>query len=90
MGQGAGSWVSKIRTCPQGIIDMLNSRACRSAIMFNDELSKEQCEAIVCRLADCAFPFQCAHGRPSLVPLVDLGSLGLFGAQEIGNVSGSF
>lgn len=74
-----GTWVSKIRTCPQGIIDMLNSRACRSAIMFNDELSKEQCAVIISRLAECDFPFQCAHGRPSLVPLVDLRSLGSFG-----------
>jgi DNA mismatch repair protein MLH3 len=23
-------------------------------------------------LASCKFPFQCAHGRPSLVPLVNL------------------
>jgi DNA mismatch repair protein MLH3 len=68
-------WLQRIHTCPQGIIDMLNSRACRSAIMFNDELSKEQCEVLVRRLAGCKFPFQCAHGRPSLVPLVDLGRL---------------
>jgi len=54
---------------------MLNSRACRSAIMFNDELSNEQCRVLIKRLADCAFPFQCAHGRPSLVPLVDLAVL---------------
>jgi len=43
--------------------------------MFNDELSKEQCEVLVGKLAACKFPFQCAHGRPSLVPLVDLGRL---------------
>jgi DNA mismatch repair protein MLH3 len=70
------SWVTKIHSCPQGIIDMLNSRACRSAIMFNDELSNDQCTTLISRLAECAFPFQCAHGRPSLVPLVDLGTLG--------------
>jgi len=67
-----------IHNCPQGIIDMLNSRACRSAIMFNDELSREQCEVLVRRLAGCVFPFQCAHGRPSLVPLVDLGNLSAY------------
>jgi len=61
---------------------MLNSRACRSAIMFNDELSHEQCKVLIRRLADCAFPFQCAHGRPSLVPLVDLAVL------DMGNASG--
>jgi DNA mismatch repair protein MLH3 len=70
-----GDWLQRIHTCPQGIIDMLNSRACRSAIMFNDELSKVQCEVLVGKLAACKFPFQCAHGRPSLVPLVDLGRL---------------
>lgn len=69
------SWVAKIRTCPQGIIDMLNSRACRSAVMFNDELSHDQCKTLISRVAECSFPFQCAHGRPSLVPLVDLGLL---------------
>lgn len=60
--------------CPRGILEMLHSRACRSAIMFNDVLSAGECEHLVRRLARCAFPFQCAHGRPSLVPLVDLGS----------------
>ncbi|KAL6824450.1 hypothetical protein J3E69DRAFT_292050 [Trichoderma sp. SZMC 28015] len=60
--------------CPRGILELLHSRACRSAIMFNDALSAEECEQLVRRLAKCAFPFQCAHGRPSLVPLVDLGS----------------
>ncbi|KAL8899478.1 MAG: hypothetical protein Q9207_006183 [Kuettlingeria erythrocarpa] len=67
-------WLTRISTCPQGILDMLNSRSCRSAIMFNDELSLEECEVLVKRLARCTFPFQCAHGRPSLVPLVALGN----------------
>ncbi|KAL8740849.1 MAG: hypothetical protein Q9190_006492, partial [Brigantiaea leucoxantha] len=44
-------WPSRISTCPRGIIDMLNSRACRSAIMFNDELSREECELLVRRLS---------------------------------------
>ena len=68
----AESWLSRISGCPQGIIDMLISRSCRSAIMFNDELSIEQCRNLVQKLARCAFPFQCAHGRPSIIPLVDL------------------
>lgn len=41
--------------------------------MFNDELSLEECSSLVLQLADCAFPFQCAHGRPSMVPLMGLG-----------------
>lgn len=52
--------------------------------MFNDPLTLEQCKALVSRLAECAFPFQCAHGRPSMVPLVRLSEqssgMGLSGA----------
>ncbi|KAI5294758.1 DNA mismatch repair protein [Ascosphaera acerosa] len=67
-------WVTHIADCPKSIVDMLNSRACRSAIMFNDALSRRECLSLLRRLAECAFPFQCAHGRPSMVPLVNLGS----------------
>ncbi|KAI0437144.1 hypothetical protein F4803DRAFT_173448 [Xylaria telfairii] len=73
-GESAAShWVAKFHGCPEGVLDMINSRACRSSIMFNDPLSQEECADLLKRLADCAFPFQCAHGRPSMVPLVDLG-----------------
>ena len=65
-------WLHRIRDCPQGILDLLNSRSCRSAIMFNDVLSLAECQTLIQRLSACHFPFQCAHGRPSMVPLVDL------------------
>ena len=68
-------WVQQMNGCPDGIVELLNSRACRTAIMFNDHLSIEECQALVARLARCAFPFQCAHGRPSMVPILDLRSL---------------
>lgn len=55
--------------------------------MFNDPLTTGECRQLVQRLAECAFPFQCAHGRPSMVPLVDLG--GHVGAEhEDGEVLG--
>ncbi|KAL8650508.1 MAG: hypothetical protein Q9210_003783 [Variospora velana] len=66
-------WLTRISSCPQGILEMLNSRSCRSAIMFNDELSVGECEVLVKKLAKCMFPFQCAHGRPSMHPLVAVG-----------------
>jgi len=69
------SWLRRIGSCPKGIVDMLNSRACRSAIMFNDMLTNDECRDLINRLSHCAFPFQCAHGRPSMVPLIDIGSL---------------
>ena len=71
------SWTRNIGDCPQGIIEMLNSRACRSAIMFNDELSTDACSSLITRLSRCALPFQCAHGRPSMVPLMDLSKMSL-------------
>lgn len=51
--------------------------------MFNDELTLPQCEVLIGRLAECAFPFQCAHGRPSIVPLVDLGALGRMMSKRV-------
>ncbi|KAF3401591.1 DNA mismatch repair protein MLH3 [Penicillium rolfsii] len=70
----AHPWVQKMSGCPQSILDLLNSRACRGAIMFNDPLNIQECEALVKRLSRCAFPFQCAHGRPSMIPILDLRS----------------
>lgn len=64
-------WLDLIAGCPETIIDLLNSRACRSSIMFNDSLSRDECQNLVMRLARCAFPFQCAHGRPSMIPIAD-------------------
>ncbi|KAI9680527.1 MAG: DNA mismatch repair protein [Caeruleum heppii] len=92
------SWLSSLSTCPRGLIDLLNSRACRSAIMFNDALSASECRALVSRLATCRFPFICAHGRVSMVPLVavprssagaDAGGEGLMGGGVGGLPCGS-
>lgn len=66
-------WVTYFHSCPRGILELLHSRACRSAIMFNDVLSIKECEGLVQRVSRCAFPFQCAHGRPTMAPVVDLG-----------------
>ncbi|PQK14216.1 hypothetical protein BB8028_0004g11460 [Beauveria bassiana] len=60
--------------CPRGILELLHSRACRGAIMFNDELTLAECTSLIRRLAKCSLPFQCAHGRPSMAPLVELGN----------------
>ncbi|KAF1926092.1 uncharacterized protein M421DRAFT_102711 [Didymella exigua CBS 183.55] len=82
------TWVKKIATCPPGLIGMINSRACRSAIMFNDELRLTECKALVDKLAGCVFPFMCAHGRPSMVPIVDMGRV-RGSASDKGNEYGS-
>lgn len=66
------NWLHLIPSCPKGIVDMLNSRACRSAVMFNDVLTLAECEELLRRLAECVFPFVCAHGRVGMVPVVGL------------------
>lgn len=71
-----GDWLERIHNIPQGILDMLNSRACRSAIMFNDALYLQECKTLIDKLAKTRFPFICAHGRPSMVPLMETGGLG--------------
>ncbi|KAL4809107.1 hypothetical protein BDV18DRAFT_133965 [Aspergillus unguis] len=83
-GEGPGGWVGRLAGCPQGILDMINSRACRTAIMFNDVLSVDECRELVKRLAICVFPFQCAHGRPSMVPLLDLRGQAESEGSEVG------
>ncbi|KAL7859330.1 hypothetical protein SRHO_G00144770 [Serrasalmus rhombeus] len=59
-------------TLPLTVHNVLASQACHGAIKFNDLLSKEECCSLVGSLASCQLPFQCAHGRPSIVPLVNL------------------
>eukprot|EP00981_Chlorochromonas_danica_P010375 scaffold3161_cov247-Ochromonas_danica.AAC.10 len=51
------------------------SKACRGAVTFNTALSNEACEKLLTRLSCTELPFQCAHGRPSAVPLVEMSKL---------------
>lgn len=77
-------WTRRLSTCPEGLIDLVNSRACRSAIMFNDDLTMSECKSLIQKLSQCVFPFTCAHGRPSMVPLVDLGMAGETACSSLG------
>ena len=47
------------------------------AIMFNDPLDRDECLNMIRELKNCKIPFQCAHGRPSVAPIVDLTKLKL-------------
>ncbi|KAI0306999.1 hypothetical protein B0F90DRAFT_1622599 [Multifurca ochricompacta] len=62
-GQNHLTWHKALRWCPRDLLELVNSRACRGAIMFNDPLSIEQCERLISQLTETVFPFQCAHGR---------------------------
>lgn len=64
--QTNGSKIAK----PPIVQRILSYKACRGAVMFNDFLNKHDCTAIIEGMKTCKLPFQCAHGRPSLVPLM--------------------
>lgn len=42
------------------------------AIKFGERLSLSDCQQLINMVAKCKLPFCCAHGRPSVIPLVDL------------------
>lgn len=46
---------------PQGFKNLLNSMACRSAIKFGDQLTREDCHNLIKKLSHCDFPFQCIY-----------------------------
>ena len=57
---------------PPCVQRILSSHACKAARKFGDALSAQECCALLLRLAETAFPFQCAHGRPTVYPIVNL------------------
>ena len=65
-------WFSIIVQLPRAIIDIIKSKACRTSIRFGDTLLDTAMEEMVGNLCLCYLPFQCAHGRPSMIPLVNL------------------
>ncbi|KAI5954400.1 MLH3 [Candida jiufengensis] len=65
-------WFLAFNNVPRIIMELTNSKACRSAIMFGDELNFEEMNLLIENLSKCKLPFQCAHGRPSIVPLANI------------------
>uniref|UniRef100_A0A1J3I7S4 DNA mismatch repair protein MLH3 n=1 Tax=Noccaea caerulescens TaxID=107243 RepID=A0A1J3I7S4_NOCCA len=62
-------------TIPPSVLRVLNSKACRGAIMFGDSLLPSECSLIIDGLKQTSLCFQCAHGRPTTVPVVNLKAL---------------
>jgi DNA mismatch repair ATPase MutL len=59
---------SKVRDCDLFHVHS-DWQACRGAVMFGDALSLLECQDLIQQLAKTKFPFVCAHGRPSIVPV---------------------
>lgn len=67
-----GHWFLVVKDLPPMIVDAINSLACRRSIKFGDVLTIDEMHHLVQQLGRCQLPFQCAHGRPTILPLVDL------------------
>ncbi|KAL8611175.1 hypothetical protein ACOMHN_064465 [Nucella lapillus] len=60
---------------PQQVHRLLATHACKGAIKFGDSLSLSTCRELLSSLSSCDLPFQCAHGRPSIAPILSLTQL---------------
>lgn len=70
----AGSECQRRRT-PDAVQTLLQSVACRSAIMFGQRLAEHEAAAVVGALACTRLPMHCAHGRPTTAHMTDLATL---------------
>ena len=56
-------------------LSALQSTACHGAIKFGDKLDRSASLSLLQSLTRCSLPFQCAHGRPSIAPLLNISKL---------------
>ena len=45
------------------------------AVKFGDPLTFDQCDLLIQALRETNAPNRCAHGRPSIIPLLDITDL---------------
>ncbi|RKP24269.1 histidine kinase-like ATPase [Syncephalis pseudoplumigaleata] len=57
---------------PSRFLAQCASKACRTAVMIGDPLSKPQMERIVRQLGELHHPWNCPHGRPTMRHLADM------------------
>ena len=56
---------------PPAVDRILHSKSCRGAVMFGDALSVPYCQQLLQQLSRTTLCFQCAHGRPTVIPCLD-------------------
>ncbi|XP_032677525.1 DNA mismatch repair protein Mlh3-like isoform X2 [Odontomachus brunneus] len=62
-------------TLPLTIHNAIASEACHGAIKFGDKLTFEQSTYLIKLLRGTKFPNRCAHGRPTIIPMMELSEL---------------
>lgn len=65
-------WFLAIQQIPRGIRDSIITKSCKQAIKFGEILSHGEMVHLLSELSKCRLFTQCAHGRPTIVPLQDL------------------
>ncbi|XP_022909153.2 DNA mismatch repair protein Mlh3-like isoform X2 [Onthophagus taurus] len=60
---------------PRLLQHVMSTEACRGAIKFGRQLTQVESEKYMKMLSKCQLPFQCAHGRPTLYPILVLSPL---------------
>ncbi|SGZ50371.1 CIC11C00000002212 [Sungouiella intermedia] len=61
------TWFLKVKNIPSMIYEAFVSQACKLSVKFGDTLTDTEMEYLVVKLGRCILPFQCAHGRPTIV-----------------------
>ncbi len=51
--------------------ERIATMACHSSVRFNRYLTVEECKNLLARLSKCVQPFNCPHGRPTMISLTD-------------------
>lgn len=68
-------WFMAIQQIPSAIRDLLITKACKLAIKFGKVLTHEEMDHLMSELGKCRLFTQCAHGRPTIVPLETMDDL---------------
>ena len=54
------------------VVEAAKNASCRGALKAKTKLTNLQCETLIESLSYCDDPFHCAHGRPAIVPLLNI------------------
>lgn len=65
-------WFMAIQQIPTPIRDSLITKSCKDAIKFGEQLTLEEMHHLMSELSKCRLFTQCAHGRPTIVPIGDI------------------
>lgn len=71
-------WFMAIQQIPAPIRDSLITKSCKDAIKFGEQLTLEEMHHLMSELSKCRLFTQCAHGRPTIVPIGDIENFGAF------------